>query len=141
MAEIRPGGEERGSDGSRNSGRAAGVASGRPAGVRTGHRFRAAGGTERDGRNMSSGGHGGSHASGPLPEELTVPGWRVALIIARFTFSLPGFLHGAQTGLALGLPRAVLVALPGGLIPCAGACLTALIRLRTGERRGGQTGV
>src|SRR3546814_2007852 len=80
---------------------------------------------------MSSGGHGGSHASGPLPEELTVPGWRVALIIASFTFSLPGFLNGAQTGLALGLHRAVLVALLGGLILCAGACLTAIISVRT----------
>src|SRR3546814_14797904 len=79
---------------------------------------------------MSSGGHGGSHASGPLPEELTVPGWRVALIIASFTFSLPGFLHGAQTGLALGLPRAVLVALPRGPLRCAGACLHDIIRVR-----------
>src|SRR3546814_906377 len=92
-AEIRPAGQDRGSDGSRNAARAAGVAAGRPASVRTGHRFRAAGGTERDGRNMSSGGHGGSHASGPLPEELTVPGWRVALIITSFTFSLPGLVR------------------------------------------------
>src|SRR3546814_13773633 len=79
---------------------------------------------------MSSGGHGGSHASGPLPEELTVPGWRVALIIASFTFSLPGFLNGAQTGLALGLHRPVLVALLGGPILCAGACLPALLSVR-----------
>src|SRR3546814_6866168 len=70
---------------------------------------------------MSAGGHGDSHASGPLPEHLTVPGWRVALIIASFTFSLPGFLNGAQAGLALGLHQAVVAALLAGLILCAGA--------------------
>lgn len=78
-----------------------------------------------------SGGHGDAHASGPLPENLTVPGWRVALIITSFTFSLPGFLNAAQTGLALGLDRAVLAALLSGLILCGGACLTAIISVRT----------
>lgn len=72
-----------------------------------------------------------SHASGPLPEHLTVPGWRVALIIASFTFSLPGFLNAAQTGLALGLSKAVLAALMAGVILCAAACLTAIISVRT----------
>ncbi|WP_029014941.1 purine-cytosine permease family protein [Niveispirillum irakense] len=72
-----------------------------------------------------------TYASGPLPEHLTVPGWRVALIIASFTFSLPGFLNGAQTGMALGFSGAVLAALLAGLILCAGACLTALISVRT----------
>ncbi|MBB4630868.1 cytosine permease [Sphingosinicella soli] len=78
-----------------------------------------------------SGGHSDAHAGGPLPENLTVAGWRVALIITSFTFSLPGFLNGAQTGLALGLDRAVLAALLAGLILCAGACLTAVISVRT----------
>lgn len=78
-----------------------------------------------------SGGHSDAHASGPLPENLTVPGWRVALIITSFTFSLPGFLNGAQTGLALGLDRAVLAALLSGLILCGCACLTAIISVRT----------
>lgn len=72
-----------------------------------------------------------TYASGPLPEHLTVPGWRVALIIASFTFSLPGFLNGAQTGMALGFSDAVIAALLAGLILCAGACLTALISVRT----------
>ncbi len=80
---------------------------------------------------MSAGGHNDSHASGPLPEHLTVAGWRVALIIASFTFSLPGFLNSAQTGLALGLHHAVLAALLAGLILCAGACLTSIISVRT----------
>lgn len=78
-----------------------------------------------------SGGHSDAHASGPLPEHLTVAGWRVALIITSFTFSLPGFLNGAQTGLALGLDKAVLAALLSGLILCAAACLTAIISVRT----------
>lgn len=74
---------------------------------------------------------GGNYASGPLPEELTIPGWRVALIIASFTFSLPGFLNGAQAGLAIGLHQAVVAALLAGLILCAGACLTAIVSVRT----------
>ncbi len=73
----------------------------------------------------------GNYASGPVPEALTIPGWRVALIIASFAFSLPGFLNNAQAGLALGLNQAVLAALLSGAILCAGACLTAIISVRT----------
>lgn len=72
-----------------------------------------------------------AYASAALPESMTVPGWRVALIIASFTFALPGFLNGAQTGLALGFAPAVAAALFAGLILCAGACLTAVISVRT----------
>src|SRR3546814_197717 len=106
-------------------------ATGRSRRLWPGNRFRAARGVEPDDDGMSAGGHGDSHASGPLPEHLTVPGWRVALIIASFTFSLPGFLNGAQAGLALGLHQAVVAALLAGLILCAGACLTAIISVRT----------
>lgn len=74
---------------------------------------------------------GGYYASGRLPEALTIPGWRVALIIASFTFSLPSFLNNAQAGLALGMNQAVLAALGAGLILCAGACLTAIVSVRT----------
>lgn len=79
---------------------------------------------------MSAAG-GENYASGRLPEELTVPGWRVALIIASFTFSLPGFLNNAQAGMALGLQQAVLASLFAGLILCAGACLTSVVSVRT----------
>lgn len=72
-----------------------------------------------------------AYASAALPESMTVPGWRVALIIASFTFALPGFLYSAQAGLALGLNKAVLAALIAGAILCAGACLTAIISVRT----------
>jgi len=74
---------------------------------------------------------GSAHASGPVPEHLTVPGWRVGLIVASFTVALPGFLNGAQTGLALGFWPAVFAALLAGIILCAGACLTAIISVRT----------
>lgn len=72
-----------------------------------------------------------NYFSTPLPERLTVPGWRVALIIASFTFALPGFLNGAQVGLALGFNKAALAALLAGLILCAGACVTAIVSVRT----------
>lgn len=80
---------------------------------------------------MSNSKPGGAFASSRVPEHLTVPGWRVALIVASFTFALPGFLNGAQTGLALGFTTAVVAALIAGLVLCAGACLTATISVRT----------
>ncbi|WP_343521257.1 cytosine permease [Sphingomonas sp.] len=80
---------------------------------------------------MSAGAPGGEYASSPLPEHLTVAGWRVALIVASFNIALPGFLNGAQTGLALGFWPAALAALLAGLILCGGACLTAWVAVRT----------
>lgn len=70
------------------------------------------------------------YANVPLPDHLTVPGWRVGLIVASFSIALPGFLNGAQAGLALGFPRAVIAATLAGLILCAAACLTATLSVR-----------
>ncbi|WP_202878195.1 cytosine permease [Luteimonas marina] len=71
------------------------------------------------------------YADRPLPEHVLTSGWRVALIIASFSISLPAFLNGAQTSMALGFRDAVLAALLAGLILCLGACLTAIISVRT----------
>jgi cytosine permease len=71
------------------------------------------------------------YANAPVPEDATVPGWRVALIITSFSVALPAFLYGAQAGLALGLEKAVLSAFIGGLVLCAGGALTAVISVRT----------
>ncbi|MES2496497.1 MAG: cytosine permease [Pseudomonadota bacterium] len=71
------------------------------------------------------------YANAPVPDDQSVPGWRVALIIASFSIALPSFLNGAQTGLALGFGDAVLASLLAGLILCAGACLTAVISVRS----------
>lgn len=76
-------------------------------------------------------GGGTQYANAPVPDDQAVPGWRVALIIASFSIALPAFLNGAQTGLALGLRDAVLAALLSGLILAAGACLTAIISVRS----------
>ena len=80
---------------------------------------------------MSGHSSSNAYASAALPESMTVPGWRVALIIMSFTFSLPGFLNGAQVSLALGFGQAVLVAVLAGLVLCGGAILTAIISVRT----------
>ena len=80
---------------------------------------------------MSSGAPGGEYANAPLPEHLTVAGWRVALIVASFNIALPGFLNGAQAGLALGFWPAVLAAFGAGLILCGAACFTAWVSVRT----------
>jgi cytosine permease len=74
---------------------------------------------------------GDQYANAPLPEALTVGGWRVALIIASFSISLPTFLNGAQTSLALGFWPAVLAAFLAGLCLCAGGCLTSLVAVRS----------
>ncbi|WP_454798307.1 purine-cytosine permease family protein [Novosphingobium lindaniclasticum] len=74
---------------------------------------------------------GDQYANAPLPERLTVGGWRVALIIASFSISLPTFLNGAQTSLALGLWPAVLAAFLAGACLCLGGCLTSLVAVRS----------
>lgn len=71
------------------------------------------------------------YADRPLPDHVLSSGWRVALIIASFSISLPAFLNGAQTGLALGFRDAVLAAFIAGAILCLGGCLTALLSVRT----------
>ena len=74
---------------------------------------------------------GGDYANAPVPEHLTVSGWRVALILTSFSIALPGFLYGAQAGLALGFRDAVLSALVGSILLCIGGCLTAIVSVRT----------
>lgn len=71
------------------------------------------------------------YANAPVPEHATVPGWRVAIIVASFSVALPAFLYGAQVGLALGLRDAVLASLVGGIVLCAGGCLTAIVSVRS----------
>lgn len=70
-------------------------------------------------------------ANAPVPESETVGGWRVALILIGFAISLPSFLSSAQIASALGLWKAVLVALFAGLILCAMGCLTSMVSVRT----------
>ena len=65
------------------------------------------------------------YAHGPVPDHVTIPGWRVALIVDSFSIGLPDFLNGAHNGLALGLTKAVLAAFIAGLILYVGSCITA----------------
>ncbi|WP_294392652.1 cytosine permease [uncultured Sphingomonas sp.] len=71
------------------------------------------------------------YAHGPVPAGVTVPGWRVGLIVASFSIGLPDFLNGAHNALALGLGRAVLAALIAGAVLCIGGCLTATVSVRS----------
>ncbi|CAN5738539.1 cytosine permease [soil metagenome] len=71
------------------------------------------------------------HAHSPVPEDVTVPGWRVGLIVASFSIGLPDFLNGAHNALALGFWGAVSAALIAALILCAGGCLTSVVSVRT----------
>lgn len=74
---------------------------------------------------------GDQYANAPLPQALTVGGWRVALIIASFSISLPTFLNGAQTALALGFWPAVAAAFLAGTFLCLGGCMTSLVAVRS----------
>ncbi|WP_157219457.1 purine-cytosine permease family protein [Flavisphingomonas formosensis] len=74
---------------------------------------------------------GDQYAHSPVPEGVTVPGWRVGLIVASFSIGLPDFLNGAHNALALGLWKAALAALLAGVILCIGGCLTAIVSVRS----------
>lgn len=72
-----------------------------------------------------------AYAHAPVPEGITVPGWRVGLIVASFSIGLPDFLNGANNALALGFWGAVAAALLAGLILCVGGSTTAIVSVRT----------
>jgi cytosine permease len=71
------------------------------------------------------------YAHGPVPDHVTIAGWRVALIVASFSIGAPDFLNGAQNALALGLPGAVLAAFLAALALGIGSCFTATLSVRT----------
>lgn len=66
-------------------------------------------------------------STAPVPDQATVSGTRVALIIIGISIALPGFLMGAQIGTALGLEKAAIAFTVGGLILASVASLTALV--------------
>jgi cytosine permease len=74
---------------------------------------------------------GDDYAHSPVPEGVTVPGWRVGLIVASFSIGLPDFLNGAHNALALGFAKAVLAALVAGAILCVAGSVTAVVSVRT----------
>lgn len=71
------------------------------------------------------------HSVSPVPDRETIRGWRVALVILGFNISLPAFLLGAQTGLDIGLPSAVLACAIAGWILFLCAALTASVSVRS----------
>lgn len=74
---------------------------------------------------------GDNFAHAPVPQHLTVPGWRVGLMNAVFCIALPDFLNGALTGQALGLWKAVLAAFCAGLFLSLSSCFTAFVSVRS----------
>ncbi|TCP31028.1 cytosine permease [Sphingomonas sp. BK235] len=72
-----------------------------------------------------------AYAHSPVPVGVTVPGWRVGLIVASFSIGLPDFLNGAHNALALGLSGAILAALVAGAILWLGGSMTAIVSVRT----------
>jgi cytosine permease len=63
----------------------------------------------------------------PVPEEETVNGFHVALVLIGIAITIPAFLTGSQLGLAMGLSD-VAVAIPvGAAVLCVIGCLAATI--------------
>lgn len=71
------------------------------------------------------------YSHGPVPGDVTMAGWRVALIVASFSIGQPDFLNGAQNALALGLGSAVGAALLAATVLCIGCCFTAVVSVAT----------
>lgn len=71
------------------------------------------------------------YANSPVPGNVTIAGWRVALIVSSFSIGAPDFMNGAHNALALGLPSALLAAFLAAMILCIGSCFTAVLSVRT----------
>jgi cytosine permease len=63
----------------------------------------------------------------PVPQESTVSGFRVAMVIVGFTITLPIFIAGSNIGLSLGFADATAAFMGGGLILALIGSLTAYI--------------
>jgi cytosine permease len=80
---------------------------------------------------MSGGDPSEQYTHAPVPTGITVPGWRVGLVVASFSIGVPDFFNGATNALALGMPRAITVAVIAGMLLCAGGIMTSLIAIRS----------
>lgn len=63
----------------------------------------------------------------PVPEEETVNGIHVALVLIGIAITIPAFLTGSQLGLAMGLSRVALAISVGSAVLCVIGCLAATI--------------
>ncbi|MGF7151842.1 cytosine permease [Sphingomonas zeicaulis] len=80
---------------------------------------------------MSGGEAAEQYAHAPVPEGVTISGWRVGLIVASFSIGVPDFFNGATNALALGMLPAIAVAVIAGLLLCVGGFLTSLVSIRS----------
>ncbi len=70
---------------------------------------------------------GEDFSADPVPDEETVNGFHVALVLIGIAITIPAFLTGSQLGLAMGLNN-VAIAIPvGAAVLCVIGCLAATI--------------
>jgi cytosine permease len=62
-----------------------------------------------------------------VPEDQTVHGLRVALVLIGIAITIPAFLTGAELGLAMGLDKVGIAIPAGSLFLCVIGCLAAVI--------------
>lgn len=67
----------------------------------------------------------------PIPDDKTVSGWRIAMVLTGIIIGLPAFIIGANLGDALGFGRGVLTIVLGGLVLSAIAIATGAVGAKT----------
>lgn len=67
------------------------------------------------------------YARRPIPDDKTVSGLRIALIIIGIAITIPAFLTGTVMGQSLGLGRALIAFFSGGALITLIACFTARV--------------
>ena len=72
-----------------------------------------------------------AHSTAPVPEDQSVPGYRVAVVCIGIAFTLTGLYMGSEIGLALGLERGVDAAIVGSVILVALSIPAAVVGART----------
>lgn len=72
-----------------------------------------------------------AHSTTPVPEEQSVPAYRVAVVCIGVAFTLTGLYMGSEIGLALGLNHGIHAAIIGSIILSAMSIPAAIVGART----------
>lgn len=70
------------------------------------------------------------YSTTPVPQSKTVGGIRISLIVIGIGIALPGFLEGAQIGTAMGIQKAAIAFVIGGIVLAFLGSLTSLVAVR-----------
>ena len=72
-----------------------------------------------------------AHTTTPVPDDQSVPAYRVAIVCIGVAFTLTGLYMGSEIGLALGLQGGIHAAIIGSVILAAMSIPAAIVGART----------